>query len=92
MTFDDLDDIVNDHPDTAIPCRASGFTVGGQWTADTEERQQAAAAACAPCPTRITCRAFGLDHPREHGTYGGLTEWERRHLARAARNTPKETP
>jgi WhiB family redox-sensing transcriptional regulator len=38
---------------------------------------------CAACPVRPQCLEYALERPEPEGTWGGLTEWERRDLRRA---------
>lgn len=86
MTTDraELLDQIDAHPDHAIPCRSVDLYASAVWTAEAEDEQRVAAAACRsrPCPVIDTCRAYGLAWPAELGAYGGLTEKERRRLAR----------
>lgn len=41
---------------------------------------------CAECPVRTLClqEAFTYPEPEDHGTMGGLDEWERRRMRRQA--------
>lgn len=48
------------------------------WTADDPGEQALAAALCGPCAALTPCRTYGQAHPDEHGTYGALTDLERR--------------
>lgn len=54
-----------------------------------DNMKNAAAAAesrslCIGCHNFAACREYGLAHPEETGTYGGLTQRERKHRARKA--------
>jgi len=86
----ELLDQIDSHPDHVIPCRSVDLHTAGAWTAETEDEQRVAAAACRarPCPALAACRAFGLAWPQELGAYGGLTQTERR---RTARNIERRT-
>jgi WhiB family redox-sensing transcriptional regulator len=39
---------------------------------------------CRGCPVRDQCLAYAMDHPVDHGIWGGLTERERRRWRRLA--------
>jgi WhiB family redox-sensing transcriptional regulator len=41
-----------------------------------------AKAVCARCPVRSACLEYALDNGLDHGIFGGVTERERRNLAR----------
>jgi WhiB family redox-sensing transcriptional regulator len=41
-----------------------------------------AKAVCARCPVRSACLEYALDNGLDHGVFGGVTERERRNLAR----------
>jgi len=43
---------------------------------------------CAACPARPECLQYSLDAAEEFGVWGGLTEKERRNLARARDRHP----
>ncbi|MFD0634201.1 WhiB family transcriptional regulator [Catenulispora yoronensis] len=43
-----------------------------------ERREQAAKRICAGCPVREECAAFAVALGERHGTWGGLTDKERR--------------
>ena len=47
--------------------------------------QKAAAAICARCPCRAPCLAWALDNREVHGTWGGVSEHERRRIRRRPR-------
>jgi len=54
-------------------------------TAEERERKETEAKAiCATCPARPQCRDYGLRY-ETHGTWGGLTEVDRRRLKRRKR-------
>lgn len=55
------------------------------WTSEDPDFQALAAAACLDCPVLALCRDYGLEHHKELGVYGGLTEKDRRAARRAAR-------
>jgi WhiB family redox-sensing transcriptional regulator len=38
----------------------------------------ASKAICAGCPVRVECLVYATIRKEEHGTWGGLTEWDRR--------------
>lgn len=61
----------------AVPCRTGDAYVTAAWTADGDDEQRVAAAACSPCPVKRECRRFGLAWPDLPGVYGGRTERER---------------
>ena len=49
-------------------------------------RQTAQAkAVCARCPVRTQCLEYALDNGLSHGIFGGMTESDRRTLARRTR-------
>lgn len=74
-----------------IPCLSTDTYATAAWTADEDDEQRVAAAACRsqPCPALKACSVYGLTHPREHGAYGGMTEQQRR---RTARDTERTAP
>jgi WhiB family redox-sensing transcriptional regulator len=39
---------------------------------------------CAGCPVRARCLDYAVDNALDHGVFGGMTERERRQLARRA--------
>lgn len=41
-------------------------------------------AICRTCPVRRECLEYSLAHRERHGTWGGLTEWQREAAPRAA--------
>jgi WhiB family transcriptional regulator, redox-sensing transcriptional regulator len=47
---------------------------------------RAAKRVCAGCPARAECLQYSLVNEEEHGTWGGLDEWERRDLLAARRD------
>lgn len=46
------------------------------------EQTVAAKAVCAACPVHVACLEFAMVTRQEYGIFGGLTEQERRSLAR----------
>ena len=71
----------------AAACRyvspALFFSPDGERCAEKTAREAHAKAVCDGCPVRLACLAYALSVPIKHGTWGGLTEDERR---RARRN------
>lgn len=49
-------------------------------TGESREFDRRAKAVCATCPIRLTCLEKAMENPEEQGTWGGMTEQERRHL------------
>ena len=48
------------------------------WVSDDPDDQARAAIECrTSCPALTPCREYGLAHPKEWGTYGGLSHTER---------------
>ncbi len=47
-----------------------------------DDREAAAKAVCATCPVRERCLEYALEAGERYGIWGGLTELERRALAR----------
>lgn len=43
-------------------------------------RNRSALAICEGCPVRNECRAWALDHDETNGTWGGLSERQRRRI------------
>jgi WhiB family transcriptional regulator, redox-sensing transcriptional regulator len=39
---------------------------------------------CGECPVRMECLSYAMDSPIDHGTWGGMTERERRRCRRRA--------
>jgi WhiB family redox-sensing transcriptional regulator len=35
---------------------------------------------CATCPVKIRCAEYAMTRKEPHGTWGGVTEWERHFL------------
>jgi hypothetical protein len=66
-----------------VPCRQGRDKSRSWWTSDNATEQAAAAEACAGCPVLTQCRAYGIDHPKESGVYGAMTEKQRAQAARA---------
>ncbi|NYI41502.1 WhiB family transcriptional regulator [Demequina lutea] len=66
-----------------VPCFNGDETPHELWTSDDTQEQKAAATACGQCPVLEQCRQYGIDHPKESGVYGGLTERQRTQAARA---------
>jgi len=54
------------------------------------EQSVAAKAVCAGCPVRIPCLEFAMATRQEYGIFGGLTEQERRTLARRRARARRE--
>lgn len=81
---DALLDLIDSYLADAIPCRAFDVATAAAWTADEDDEQRVAAAACrsTPCPALEVCRFFGLTYADELGVYGGLTHTQRRRAAR----------
>lgn len=69
-----------------IPCR-TGIVPASMWTGDSDAEQALAAAECSRCPALVQCRRYGLTHVKESGVYGGLSESERRQVARELKET-----
>src|SRR5665648_1151904 len=59
----------------AIPCRV--WPLAG-WTSEDVEEQRLAASLCHRCPAVEPCRTYGLAFPHEFGTYGSMTDHDRR--------------
>ncbi|GAA2025302.1 hypothetical protein GCM10009839_24170 [Catenulispora yoronensis] len=66
----------------AAACRglpsAAFFSPTGERGEARERREQAAKRICAGCPVREECAAFAVALGERHGTWGGLTDKERR--------------
>ena len=75
------------HERTPVPCRTDVGVPSLWWTSSHAAEESAAAAACAPCSVRTQCLAYGVEHWRESGALGGLTERQR---AKAARQIAKD--
>ena len=43
---------------------------------------EAAKAVCGDCPVRSACLTWAIDHHERYGVWGGMTETERRKVAR----------
>jgi hypothetical protein len=71
-----------------VPCRVADIAPIAGWTSEDPREQAIAATACQACPVLEQCRAYGLNHPKESGVYGGITEHERVRLARARQTNP----
>ncbi len=54
------------------------------------EQTVAAKAVCAGCPVRTACLEFAMATRQEYGIFGGLTEQERRTLARRRARARRE--
>lgn len=54
------------------------------------EQTVAAKAVCAGCPVRTPCLEFAMATRQEYGIFGGLTEQERRSLARRRARARRE--
>ncbi len=54
------------------------------------EQTLAAKAVCAACPVRGACLEFAMGTRQEYGIFGGLTEQERRSLARRRARARRE--
>lgn len=61
-----------------VPCVSVPAADRGYWTSDHPDEQQLAASMCQHCPALTECAEYGATYPREAGTYGGLTEHDRR--------------
>lgn len=67
---------------TGAACRAPGIDPGVFFPGRGEDYARAKAI-CATCPVRAQCLAYAMAPPREKfGVWGGLSERERRRLAR----------
>ena|GEM_PF-2383118 len=55
-----------------VPCRSGDIVPVGYWTSDDPVEAVLAAQACAHCPLKAACLAYGLEHPKEAGIYGGM--------------------
>ena len=64
-----------------VPCFNGNTQQRAHWTSDSAAECTSAARECGACPVVIQCRQYGVDHPKETGVYGGLTEKERRESA-----------
>lgn len=53
----------------------------GRWFSTVLEDVADAVAVCALCPVRAECAAYAIAADEKHGTFGGVTELERRQLA-----------
>lgn len=51
-----------------------------QWHQDTTDNIEAAKRLCHTCPAFEACRQWGIDHPYEHGVWGGLSPRQRLRL------------
>jgi WhiB family redox-sensing transcriptional regulator len=51
-------------------------------------REDRAKAVCASCPVLERCRRHALDTKQQYGTWGGMSETERRKLLAAAKKNP----
>lgn len=74
-----------------VPCFNGTGLPRGHWTSDSLAERNKAATACGPCPVLTQCRQYGIDHPKETGVYGGLTEGERAQAAKDIRNRRTES-
>jgi len=54
------------------------------------EQTLAAKTVCSECPVRIACLEFAMATRQEYGIFGGLTEQERRTLARRRARARRE--
>ncbi|MDP8936973.1 MAG: WhiB family transcriptional regulator [Actinomycetota bacterium] len=54
------------------------------------EQTVTAKAVCAGCPVRMPCLEFAMESHQEYGIFGGLTEQERRSLARRRARARRE--
>lgn len=61
-----------------VPCMAASVDVAACWTSDDEEQQTYAARLCVGCAGLKRCAEYGAAWPKEVGTYGAMTERERR--------------
>ena len=66
-----------------IPCRTVSPAKLALFVSDEPMDQEFAARLCVGCAGLNRCRTYGLAYPKETGVYGGLTEAERRRIARA---------
>lgn len=62
-----------------VPCRCTDVAPPSCWTADDNDDQARAAAACMGCPVSlvVACQVYGLTFPREYGVYGAMTTDQR---------------
>lgn len=75
------------HPVTDQDWRAQGRCAGEDpnlWFAVGALEHKMAKRLCRGCPVRYDCLAYAMEHPVDHGIWGGLTERERRRLRRRA--------
>lgn len=67
-----------------IPCRTVSPAKVALFVSDEPMYQEFAARLCVGCAGVNRCRTYGLTYPKETGVYGGLTEAERRRIARTS--------
>ncbi len=60
-----------------VPCFNGLGLPHGYWTSESKAERDEAAKDCGACPVVTQCRQYGIDHPKELGVYGGLSERER---------------
>lgn len=58
-------------------CTSADPEIFFAYPSETEQVEQAKAI-CASCPVQAQCLAYALDTAQEYGTWGGMTEWERK--------------
>lgn len=73
-----------------VPCFNGRDVPREWWTSDSLAERNKAAKECGTCSVLKTCRSYGIDHPKEAGTYGGLVESQREQAAREIRNRRTE--
>lgn len=59
---------------------ATFFSADGERGHDVEQREREAKAFCASCTVIVECREHSLRHPEPFGTWGGLSEHDRRRI------------
>jgi WhiB family redox-sensing transcriptional regulator len=52
----------------------------------------AGVAICNTCPVRIRCAEYAMVRREKHGTWGGITEWEREYLLTGRYRRPLKPP
>lgn len=68
-------------------CRGLADTYFDPWDSDDTDTEPNATAMqfCSTCPVRRACLIEAITHGEPHGTWGGLTQKQRRNLVRARR-------
>lgn len=73
-----------------VPCFNGTELPRGHWTSESKAERVKAAKECETCAVLTQCRAYGIDHPKETGVYGGLIESQREQAAREIANRRTE--